>query len=228
MPKIHILYQLAMMGAMDVLPAMLREQKVATRLRGRLDRQAIAAASHIARRYNGALYQDTPDRLVLETAILPYYQLHDDFHRLVFVGCDWYTAGYPRLFAHKEFWTIEPDAARAGYGAPRHIVAPMRNIRHQLRPGCVDVIFCNGVIGWGLDDPAEAETSFAAAFDVLRPGGHLVIGFNDRAPHTPFHPDGLQALERFEPFVFEPLGTSEHRIPHELRHVYRFYRKPGI
>ena len=222
--KFHLFYQLAMMGALDVLPQLVRDQSLPTRARNRMQSQAVKAASRIAQHFNGALFQDTPDRVVLETRILPYLQLDDSVKCILFIGCDWYTAGYARLFAHKEFWTMDPDAARANYGAPRHQVAPMHTMRSLVRN--VDALICNGVIGWGLDDRDEAEASFAAAYDVLNPGGHLVLGFNDRPPHKPFEPEDLPSIRRLQPAVFPPLGASEYRVDHELCHVYRFYRKP--
>ncbi len=221
--KFHLFYQLAMMGALDVLPQMVRDQSLHARARNRMHSQAVKAASRIAQQFNGALFQDTPDRIVLETRILPYFQLDDSVQRILFVGCDWYTAGYARLFAHKEFWTMDPDAARANYGAPRHQVAPMRTMRSLVNK--FDAIICNGVIGWGLDDRDEAEASFEAAYDVLNPGGHLVVGYNDRPPHNPFRPEELPAIRRFQAASFPALGTNEYRVDHELCHVYRFYRK---
>lgn len=228
MPKFYLLYQLAMMGTLDVLMPVVRDRSLAARVRGRARKHAIAIASDIAQRYNGALFQDTPDRLVLETSILPYYQLHKDFQRIVFVGCDWYTAGYARLFGHKKFWTIDPDADRATYGAPRHHVAPMRNVCAMLAGEQTDVILCNGVIGWGLNEVDEAEASFQAAFEALRPGGHLIVGFNDLPDRTPFSLADVAVLRQFETLFFEPLGLQEYRVEHELRHVYRFYRKPAL
>ena len=225
--KFHLFYQLALLGAFDVLPQALRDRTLAVRVRNRLKRQSIEGVSEVVRHFNGALFQNTPDRTVLENAILPFYQLSPDHNHIVFVGCDWYTAGYARLFAHKALWTIDIDPRKGRYGAPHHLVAPMKNIAYQFAPASVDLVLCNGVIGWGLDTKAECEASIAAAASVLRPGGHLVIGFNDRPPHVPVRLEDIEALDAFEPFTFEPLSASEHRVDHELCHVFRFYRKPS-
>ncbi len=224
--KFHLIYQLALMGAFDVLPQMVKTHGLVSRVGNRMHRKTVAAVSRMAKAYNGALYQDTPDRLILENVVIPYYQLDPDVRNIVFVGCDWYTAGYERLFAHKKFWTIDPDIAKAGFGAARHQIAPMRNLATLMAEGQADLVVCNGVIGWGLNDRDEAEASFEAAWRILRPGGHLIVGFNDRPPHIPFHPDELAALACFESFSFEPLAAHEYRVAHELCHVYRFYRKP--
>lgn len=225
--KLHLLYQLALIGAFDVMPQALRDQSLALRARSRLKRQSLEALSDVVRHFDGALYQNTPDRVVLENAILPYYQLSAEHNQIVSIGCDWYTAGYARLFAHKTLWTVDADPRKGRFGAPHHLVMPMRNMAFQFAPRSVDAVLCNGVIGWGLDTKAECEASIAAAAAILRPGGHLVIGFNDRPPHVPVRLNEIEALAAFEPFVFEPLGASEHRVPHELCHVYRFYRKPA-
>lgn len=189
-------------------------------------RRAHDAAVRIALRFGGALYQDTPDRAVLENVIFPYYQLSDEHRSLLFVGCDWYTTGYARRFALKSYATIDPDRARARYGAPRHAIAPMSLLGDHHPSASLDVVFCNGVIGFGLDDPAEADASFSAAFDALRPGGHFILGWNDVPRHRPFELSGIPALARFEPLVFAPLRTARHRVAHDIGHVFDFYRKP--
>jgi hypothetical protein len=139
----------------------------------------------IAERYGGAFYQSTPDRAVLECQILPYYQLSRAHDTIVFVGTDWYTFGYGRLFKHKRFNTIDVDPARARYGATNHFVAPMQELERHFAPASIDVVFCNGVIGWGLDEIEDGRAALAAAGVVLRQNGHLVLGWNKLDGHDP-------------------------------------------
>lgn len=225
MPKGHLL-NLALMLAFDIMPQTLGNHGLVGKVRRRLDKGGHDLGLSLARRYNGALYQDSADRLVLENQIFPYYQLNHEHNRIVFVGCDWYTSGYARRFALKSFQTIDRDPDRANFGAESHHVGPMKVISAINRPSSIDVVFCNGVIGWGLDDRDEAEASFAAAHNVLRPGGHLIVGWNDLPQHAPFDLMSLPSIGRFERFTFPPLGVERHRVDHDMKHVFDFFAKP--
>jgi hypothetical protein len=45
----------------------------------------------------------TEDRRVLENIIFPYLVSREDFRRVLFVGCDWYTASYVKVFSSRNF-----------------------------------------------------------------------------------------------------------------------------
>lgn len=166
---------------------------------------------------------DTEDRRVLETVVIPYFR--ERASRVLFVGCDWYTQHYRRLFAEQEYWTIDKDPERRRYGAERHIVGPLAELgRHAAGP--FDVVLCNGVFGWGLDDPAEVEASFEACRAALAPGGVLVVGWNDVPAKRPFPLESSAALGRFERWAFPPFGTWRHLTATAQRHTFDFYRKP--
>lgn len=226
MPK-HFLYNLAIMAAADVVPQAAQSQQLFARAIRRLNRSVHDLGVMLASTHGGAFYQNTPDRLVLENTIVPFYQLSGDHRAIFFVGCDWYTAGYARRFSLKNYATIDPDANRAKFGAANHQIAPMRNLGAAHAPNSLDLIVCNGVIGWGLDDIAEAETSFDAAFAALRPGGHLIVGWNDLPRHLPFAIDSVEALGKFNSLVFPPLSAAQFRVDHALRHIFNFYVKPA-
>ncbi len=36
----------------------------------------------------------TDDRRVLETIIFPYFCQRNEFYKILFVGCEWFTVGY--------------------------------------------------------------------------------------------------------------------------------------
>jgi SAM-dependent methyltransferase len=231
MPKLTLAYMLQhamLIGAAEVAPrVVLPDGTLKSRLKRRAARTTRDAGIAIGRRFGGAFYQDTPDRTVLECTILPFYQLSEEHERLLFIGCDWYTYGYQRLFRLKRLTTIDPALDRARFGAESHQIAPMKTMGGVCPPGSVDAIICNGIIGWGLDDLAEAEESFEAAFTALRPGGHLIIGWNDLEGRRPFVPRDVKALKAFEPLKFPGIGVAELKTPGEIRHVYNFYQKPS-
>lgn len=172
-------------------------------------------------------YRWTEDRLLLERVVFSYLNQQTDCRRILFVGCEWYTKHYEKAFAHREYWTIEPDPTKARFGGPRHIVAPLRALAVHAERDYFDVIVCNGVFMiTAMETRDEAEPSFDACFETLRPGGLFVLGWNDTAALRPYPPADSAALARFEPFVMPPLGVAVHRTNTDYRHVYNFYLKP--
>ena len=175
---------------------------------------------------NGSFFYPSEDRSILECLVIPYFQVSPEHRSILFVGSDWYTHGYSRMFSRKQFATIDPQPGAARYGAAHHIVDGMAAMDRHFRPGSLDLVICNGVVGWGLDTVADAEAAFSAAHACLRPGGHLIVGWNDLEAHRPYRLGALQSIARFEPWVFTPLGASQHLVDNAWRHVFSFYRKP--
>ena len=167
------------------------------------------------------------DRDVLEQVILPVYAQRDDMRAVLFVGCDWYTRHYEKMFDGKRYATIDPDPWKRKFGAREHAVIGMENIDAQFAPASLDLIVCNGVFGWGLNDRSDIERAFDGAFSSLRDGGHLVVGWNDLPERRPLPLDSLNSLARFCREPFEALGSADHRVPTDNRHTFSFYVKRG-
>jgi hypothetical protein len=172
------------------------------------------------------------DRRILERTILPYLSSRDDFQTILFVGCHWYTRRYNALFVGREYVTIDIDPRQARHGAPRHITDSMENLGSYFRPGALDAIVCNGVVGWGLDEPDAIERSFSAAHEGLRTGGLLVVGWNDTPRRSGRRDEGEESyvdrckpLARFSRFDFPGLAGCRHATRSMTRHVFDFYIK---
>ncbi len=170
---------------------------------------------------------ETEDRRVLEEEILPFFAKRDACRRILFVGCDWYTTGYEKDFAGREFWTIEIDPDRAKYGAERHVTGSVVNLGEHFPEGHFDLLVLNGVLGWGLNDVAEAERALAACARSLAPSGVLLIGWNDVPEKKLIEPRGSEALRSLERWPFPPLGTDRHVVPGRAGHTYDFFRAPA-
>lgn len=168
----------------------------------------------------------TEDRRALELVILPEYARRADIARVLFVGCAAYTQRYGELFSGREYWTIDPVARRRRYGSQRHIVGQLQQLGSYVQPGYFDLIVCNGVLGWGLNAPQDAETAFAACHRHLRAGGDLLVGWNNVAPRNRVLPREVPALRRFDAALFGPAKISRWEIDAPNRHVFDFYRKP--
>ena len=129
------------------------------------------------------------------------------------------------MFALKRLSTIDADPAAAIYGADHHIVDDLSSLRRHFRPGSLDLVVCNGIVGWGLDSADAADAAFCAATECLRPGGILMVGWNDLDEHRPFRLHDLPSIAGLEPWVFPPLETTQFLVDNAWRHVFNFYRK---
>jgi SAM-dependent methyltransferase len=165
-------------------------------------------------------------RSVLEDVVFPAVRAENDFRRILFVGVDFYTAHYPASFPDREFWTIDVLPERAAYGADKHVVGSITE--EHFTPDSLDVVICVGVLGWGVDTPQEAEKAMAQCFDILRPGGLLIVGWNDANGFRPPVPvDELAALRRFDRVAFGPFPAATYPTFDRLRLTLEFYEKPS-
>jgi len=168
----------------------------------------------------------TRDRDTLEQVILPSYARRSDIKSVLFVGCAWYTHHYEKLLPGRVYRTIDPDPWKKRFGSRLHVVAGLESLEAHVAPGSLDLIVCNGVFGWGLDDRGDCERAFDACFAALRPAGELIIGWNDVLEHRPLDLASLRSLARFRPLTFAPLGSAQYLANPENQHVYNFYAKP--
>lgn len=166
-----------------------------------------------------------PDRVLLEDVILPHCAAAGG--PVLFVGVRFYTRRYAARCAGVEFITLDRDPAMRRHGAARHVTAPLEELGAHFPGGYFHTIIVNGVLGWGLDAPADADRALAACHAALREGGGLILGVNEARPQTPPWAS-LSALARFSPCVFPPLGRERVNVPTpfaERSHTYLFYRR---
>lgn len=165
----------------------------------------------------------TKDRRVLEAVILPHFANCEDFKRILFVGCAWYTRGYGRIFRDKQYSTLDADPAKSRWGAQRHICDSLVRVASHFSEGTLDVILCNGVFGWGLDAKPDVEAAFQGCHQCLRPGGVFMLGWNDVPKRRPFPLESCESLRSFQPYRFAPFETNCHRTGTRNKHTYSFY-----
>jgi SAM-dependent methyltransferase len=174
---------------------------------------------------------DTEDRRVLEQVVFSYFLALPRTHRVLFIGCDWYTKHYQRaFFSDRDYWTLDVSPKARRFGGTQHIVDGVERLERHFAAGSVDLIFCNGVYGFGLDRPDPCERAIEACWSSLRPGGYFVFGWDDIPARTPVPLDAIAALNLFERFpVAAPgLGSWHHLTATPYRHTYDFYRKAAL
>jgi hypothetical protein len=162
------------------------------------------------------------DRRILEEIIFPFVLSRVDFRRILFIGCDWYTAGYAKVFKGREFWTLEIDRRRWRYGSTHHVVDAAENVRAHFEKESFDVIICNGVFGCGLNEREQVDCAFRGFRECLRPDGLFVLGWNDIPERKPFSPE--MSVERFfSRLAFPPLGRWRWPTENPNGHTFDFY-----
>lgn len=162
------------------------------------------------------------DRRILEEIIFPFVLGRVDFRRILFIGCDWYTAGYAKIFGDREFWTLEIDPSRRRHGSARHVVGGAEKIGEHFEQGFFDVIICNGVFGYGLNEREEVGKAFRGFRECLRLDGLLILGWNNAPEHKPFPPEEIADLV-FSRMTFPPLGKWRWPTKSHNGHTFDFY-----
>ena len=108
----------------------------------------------------------------------------------------------------------------------RHIVDSIENLDRHCDPGYLDVIICNGVLGFGLNQKETAERAFSQGSKCLRPCGVLIHGWDDETPPLiPFCIEELQSLRQFVPHHFEPLSASTYSLKPDYDYIFSFFEK---
>lgn len=177
----------------------------------------------------GHLRLRTPDRRLLEESVIPGYRDLPDVSRVLDIGCDWYTKSYQSLFAPCSYRTIDFDPEKARHAPPGHVTGSLLELDRHFDAGSFDLVLCNGVLGWGVNTLGECAEASRQLARVLRPGGHLVLGWND---HPGRKPEGLACFDEapWKPFAFPTLpgGPGDHVLTEtSYRHRYDFRQKSG-
>ncbi|MDF5713112.1 MAG: methyltransferase domain-containing protein [Rhizonema sp. NSF051] len=167
------------------------------------------------------------DRYILEQKIIPYFVDKQEFTKVLFVGCGSYTKHYEKWFRQKDYWTIDINPMKKIYGAKKHIVGSLGDLNLYFPENDLDLIICNGVFGWGLNEREEVEKAFTGCYKSLRKGGVLIIGWDDTPERKPFPLLSCEALSQLQPYFFPPLSTSQYvNLEDEAeKHKYNFYIK---
>lgn len=161
---------------------------------------------------------------MLEQVILPFILSRFEPRRVLDIGREAYEAFYNGFFTGRELWTIDRNPQNAIFGSKNHVVDDVVNLRSHFAERHFDFVLMNGVFGWGLNQGPAIERAFAAIHTVLRPGGILVLGWNDTPDLTPVPLDQVQALTAFSPHFLEPLNGASFKCS-TYEHTFRFYTR---
>jgi len=201
-------------------------------LNTRLKRALFKLSPRTAERLNIEFRLRAPNRDFLEESVFGYLnelsaESAPDIKTL-FVGLDKHNWHYPRLL-RCQFHSMDIEARMAVYGQrDRHWNGCATRMAEHYGPNAFDVVVANGLVGYGINSALDFRRLMTQCEQVLKPGGLLVLGYNDRPDRAPF-PVLPVAREFFEPFVPPITGVEHyvHPVDDAFRHVYVFLRKPG-
>lgn len=165
----------------------------------------------------------TPDRVYLEDVILPWFIARQDVTAVLDIGVDWYTHSYPQLFQGKEYWTVDFDPEKSRFAGANHHTLSATEVHTVFKEGQFDLIICNGVFGWGLNNPDDMQKALTAFHHVLRPGGWLVVGWNDIPGRSVEHLAQLTS-PYFSPFTLPATGASHFLTDTPYHHRYDYFQ----
>ncbi len=161
------------------------------------------------------------DRNILESVIFPHILAKYNPQTILDIGREDYQLFYNYFFKGRELSTIDMDTKHAEFGMPdHHTIDNATNLKKHYQNNYFDFILMNGVFGWGLDDEIDVQKSFNAIFDILKPGGIFILGYNDDI--VPI--DKIEGLNKLERLDFKALGGSKFDC-NGGGHIYRFYIK---
>lgn len=173
---------------------------------------------------NGRWRLATPDRVFLEDVAVPGFLAMDGIRSVLDIGVAWYTRSYPKLFRGVDYWTIDVDPEAQRIAGPNHRTLSATQLTAEFAPGTFDLVVCNGVIGWGLNTPADVAKGLDEIADVMREDAWLIVGWNDMNGRRVEGLDDLFA-RRFRREVFPP-AAADHFIPETpYAHRFDFFRK---
>jgi SAM-dependent methyltransferase len=165
---------------------------------------------------------DNSARRYMETHILPAVASHTS-SRVLFVGCRSYTFHYREIFQRNgiDYWTCDIDPAARVWGERgKHVTCDVKVLDRHIPPGSFDFILLNGVFGYGVDDASAMDQTIRSIWRVLRPAGHLLIGWNNnRVPDPQVLPAIAANFER--PTA---LGLPARKTFTDHSHVYDLFR----
>jgi hypothetical protein len=171
------------------------------------------------------LRQHTDDRHILENIIFPYIKNHKEYNKIVFIGTQWYTKGYCKIFKEKEFYTLEYDEKRARFGCKLNIIDSFVNIDKYFSENSVDVVICNGVFGRGFNYEVDVNKALEATRTVLKKDGLFIFGWDDHKKYFPYEVEKTKGFNLFTKYKFEPLETNRYVCNTNYNHTYLFLGK---
>lgn len=164
-----------------------------------------------------------PDQRHMQSVLIPALARRGG--RLLFVGCQRYTAAFPRALERGGVtcWTIDIDPESARWGSQaRHVVAGIEQGRTAFPAASFETVVLSGVFGFGVDSLAGQAAVLDVCAALLVEGGLLVLGWDTDRVADP------KALQELANSFRRP--SAEIGLPHRTNfancfHVFDLYER---
>ncbi len=169
------------------------------------------------------LFRLREDRRVLEKEIIPRLKkalTTLERQHVLSIGVDWHCLHYREFFPFPkyDFSTIDCDASKKPT-----IVCRMQEMHKHFPFEYLNIVLCNGVVGWGINDQEEVLKAFWSLFQAMSKGGVVVVGVDMLT--TSGHLVANEIKEAgFEPYWLKDVGTHFYTKT-SYRHLYMFFQK---
>lgn len=200
------------------------------KLRYLLKRALFKLSPRMAERLNIDFRLHAPNRYFLEQSIFGHINEMSAQSaggvKTLFVGIDKHNWHYPRLL-DAEFHSLDIEERKAVYGQPgRHWTGSATRMAAHYGDNVFDVVVANGLLGFGINEAEECQRLLEHCEAVLKPGGLLVLGYNDRKDRVsyPVLPVAFRLFDAFTPPI-EGVTCPLHRVEDAFQHVFVFLRK---
>ncbi len=161
------------------------------------------------------------DRAILESIIFPYILAKYNPKKILDIGREDYQAFYNNFFINRELYTLDMNPKHKEFGSPNHhVIDNAANLKKHYKNNYFDFILMNGVFGWGLDQEDDVQKSFNAIYDILKPNGVFILGYNDDI--VPL--EKIKGLNKLKKLNIRPFKGNKFTC-NEGKHFYRFYIK---
>lgn len=168
-----------------------------------------------------------PDRLVLVKTLFKTLAHQTDAlsagKQVLWVGVCHTTAPYYKRLERDGalVHTIDINPASGRYGhRVRHSVASVIAMQRVYQPHFFDLVFCNGVLGWGINSVEDQRTCFREMAAVMKPGALLVLGWNTHKMRDPLSDSSLFDTD-FAPYDLP--GFGRRMVVQGTTHVYDIF-----
>lgn len=171
-------------------------------------------------------FANIPDRKILQDLILPGLANNPEISSVLDIGCEWYNLHHQRVFNHHKYATIDIEEDRKAFGAREHVTGSVLELENHFQEEQFDLVIANGIIGHGITKRADVATMAQQLAYSLKPGGYVLIGWNDRTKGVPeVQPAEALSNAGFIPSKLPFLPGHRHLATEETRHWFELYQK---
>jgi len=164
-------------------------------------------------------------RIFFDEVILP--QSIKGAKSCLFIGVDWYNQYIWKKYDEVDWITLDANEDNSKYGSFNHKTVELPLYSSTFFEGKkFDVIYFNGVYGWGLNNCKDLNSTFYQLQSLLNDKGRIIFGYNDTPERNPCGIkifDKCEFIEVDEACPYLPNGSFI--FMNSSRHRYVVYRR---